>query len=182
MLKAYHITLVLCSTGCVLSSLAAQKSNNLQNYYVCSNGVCPSGVFTDYMQNTFNVIFIATLLLAVTFGYDAAASLVRTAGYSLAFEKTMFAKLLMFATHLANVVLSSIVLGACNSNKLVFNSSYTSAQGSAINLVKLYGIAIFVIGVGSSLFHHAVHVSRGHAAPAADAARRFTAGRDHPSY
>ena len=159
-IEAHHVTFALCAGGCVLSALSAKKNDDLQKFFVCSNGICPAGIFTDHMRHSFNAIFIASIVLAVTFGYDALAALIRTLGYTLAFNKTFFGKLVMFLTHLSNVALGGFMLAACYANSFVFDSTYTTIQGSNINTVKLCSLAIFVLALGSALYHYALHATR----------------------
>ena len=161
-LNAYHVTLALCGAGCVLSALNAKKSDDLQKFFVCSNGTCVAGIFTDHISHSFNSIFVAAVIQSITFGYDATAALIRAAGYTLSIEHTAFGKLVMFTTHVANLVLGGFALAACFSNSFVFDSSINTLRGSDIKLVKLYSLAIFVLALGSVLFHHMVHVTRGH--------------------
>jgi hypothetical protein len=158
-----HFTFALCSTGCVLSALTAAQADSLQKFFVCSNGVCPAGVFTDHMRHSFNAVFIASVTLASTFGYDSLASLIRCLNISLAVEKTQLAHLLMFLTHVANVAMGSFILAACYSNSFVFDSSYTTIKGNQITKIKLFTLAIFVIAIGSALFQHMLRINRAHA-------------------
>ena len=173
-LNAYHVTLALCGAGCVLSALNAKRSDDLQKFFVCSNGTCVAGIFTDHMRHSFTSIFIAAVIQSATFGYDASAALLRAGGLTLAIEHTAFGKLLMFTTHVSNLVLGGFTLAACFSNSFVFDSSLNTLRGNDIKMVKLYSLAIFVISVGSVLFHHMVHVNRGHHRARARAAGGYT--------
>lgn len=157
-----HITLALCAGGCVLSTLTALASDKLQNYYVCANGQCPAGIFTDHMKHSFQSIFIASTILAATFGYDALASLLRCLNIVLSFEASHFGRLVMYMTHVSNVVLGSFMLAACYTNSFVFDSTYTSLKGSEINKIKLYILALFILSIGSAIFQHMLSVVRAH--------------------
>jgi hypothetical protein len=157
-----HITLALCAGGCVLSALTSVASNKLQNYYVCANGQCPAGIFTDHMKHSFQSIFIASTILAATFGYDALASLLRCLNIVLSFEASHFGRLVMYMTHVSNVVLGSFMLAACYTNSFVFDSTYTSLKGSEINKIKLYILALFILSIGSAIFQHMLSVVRAH--------------------
>jgi roadblock/LC7 domain-containing protein len=157
-----HITLALCAGGCVLSTLTAIASDKLQKYFVCANGQCPAGVFTDHMRHSFESIFIASTILAATFGYDALASLLRCLNIVLSFEASHFGRLVMYSTHVSNVVLGSFMLAACYTNSFVFDSTYTSLKGSEINKIKLYILALFILAIGSALFQHMLSVVRAH--------------------
>lgn len=162
MLGGCHITLALCGAGCVLSTLTAIASSKLHNYYVCANGQCPAGIFTDHMAHSFQSIFIASTILAATFGYDALASLLRCLNIVLSFEATHFGRLVMYSSHVSNVVLGSFMLAACYTNSFVFDSTYTSLKGSEINKIKLYILALFILSIGSALFQHMLSIVRAH--------------------
>jgi hypothetical protein len=80
----------------------------------------------------------------------------------LSFESSHFGRLVMYMTHVSNVVLGAFILAACYTNSFVFDSTYTSLQGSEINKIKLYVLALFILSVGSALFQHMLSVTRAH--------------------
>jgi|688.fasta_scaffold01415_20 hypothetical protein len=161
-IRPCYITLLLCGAGCVLSTLTALGADKLQKYFVCANGQCPAGIFTDHMKHSFESIFIASIILAATFGYDALAALLHCFKLVMPFEASHFARLVMYMTHVSNVVLGSFMLAACYTNSFVFDSTYTSLKGDEINKIKLYILALFILSLGSALFQHMLNVIRAH--------------------
>jgi hypothetical protein len=161
-IRSWHITLALCGAGCVLSTLTAVASSSLREFFVCSDGVCPAGIFTDHMRHSFEAVFIASTILSATFGYDALAALLRCFSIVLSFETSHFGRLLMYLTHVSNVVLGSFMIAACWTNSFVFDSTYATIKGGDINNIKLYALALFILSIGSALFQHMLSITHTH--------------------
>lgn len=159
-LGACHVTFAVCAAGCVMSGISAMISDSLRSFFMCSDGVCPAGIFTSHMKHSFDAVFIATTILSATFGYDALAALLRCLNVVIHAEQSTTGRLIMYLTHVSNVVLGSFCLAACYSNSFVFDSTYSTLKGADINKLKLLVLALFILSVGSALFQHALHVAR----------------------